>query len=197
MRTLSDIESKIGSVLNLYRYGSHVYGTNTASSDEDFIAIADRDEDIHNQPGMGFDITLYTYESFQSKLRSHAQDIMECVWLPSDMVLKADVSVDFDLNLQTLRRSVSERSSLAWVKAKKKLIDGEVYTASKSLYHALRIVDFGTQIAREGRITSYQYHPHILQDIQTLDPVWDTWSKVYKPHHNKLMSEFRVLAPIL
>jgi hypothetical protein len=180
MRTLSDIESKIGSVLNLYRYGSHVYGTNTASSDEDFIAIADRDEDIHNQPGMGFDITLYTYESFQSKLRSHAQDIMECVWLPSDMVLKADVSVDFDLNLQTLRRSVSE-----------------VYTASKSLYHALRIVDFGTQIAREGRITSYQYHPHILQDIQTLDPVWDTWSKVYKPQHNKLMSEFRVLAPIL
>jgi hypothetical protein len=197
MLTVDDIESKIGPVLNLYRYGSHVYGTNTPSSDEDFIAIADRDGEIHNQPGMGFDITLYTRESFQNKLGAHAQDIMECVWLPSGMVLKAEVPVDFNLNLQTLRRSVSERSSLAWVKAKKKLIDGDVYTASKSLYHALRIADFGIQIAKDGRILNYQYQPHILQDIQSLDPVWDIWSKVYKPHHNKLMSEFRVLAPIL
>jgi hypothetical protein len=144
-------------ILNLYMYGSRVYGTFDSRSDWDFIAIVkqkDRDQFSDNLINVNF----FTVEQFQRKLNDHEIDAMECYFLPKKFILKNTTPLSFTLNKSKLRNSLSEKSSHSWVKAKKKLTvekDFDLRIGQKSLFHSFRILEFGTQLATIGRIFDY------------------------------------------
>src|SRR5690606_20681238 len=103
----------------------------------------------------------------------------------------------FKLDKSKLRRSISGTSSNSFVKCKKKLRQGDYYIGKKSLFHSLRILGFGIQIALTGKIVNYSAYNHYLDmimDKNTND--WSEYQKVFKPIFNHKKSEFRRLAPL-
>ncbi len=188
-------------ILTIYPYGSLVYGTESEKSDYDFIAIF-RDGTVKDEFALEKDncnIHTYNYSSFQKLVDKHKISALECIFLPEDKIICNRKKFNFELNLSTLRSSISEKASHSYVKARKKLEiekDKNIYIAKKSLFHSFRIVDFGIQIAKYSRILNYDSQNKLWFEIlNNSSENWKDYSDLYKEKHNKLMSEFRELAP--
>jgi hypothetical protein len=81
------------------------------------------------------------------------------------------------------------------VKCKKKLTVTEDFApriGKKSLWHALRILDFGTQILQHGKIINFQSMNHLYDEIVN-NPCddWEFYKHKYQPIYNALRSAFR------
>lgn len=188
-------------VLNVYPFGSQIYKTNSEESDYDFVVIVNKDvrEYSLSSPNHKLNIHLYSPNGFIDQLQQHKIVALECFFLPQELLLKNKLQFPFLLNKEKLRSSISEKSSHSWVKAKKKFeveTDRNVYVAKKSLFHSLRIADFGLQIAQHGKIVNYSSSNDLWFDIIT-DPKedWDHFDKKFKELLNNKMSEFRKFAP--
>lgn len=179
-------------------YGSRVYGTYTDASDYDFVVVADGCESGVEFRNGDLNVQVYNTEKFKDLLRRHNITSLECLFLPQEYILYRSYTFDFKLNLPALRHSVSAKASNSWVKCKKKLTveEGCEYIGKKSLFHALRIVLFGTQIAQHGCILDYgAANPYYYEIMSMTSNSWEDYKKKYHPVFNKLMTEFRALAP--
>lgn len=198
---LQDFHLLDSEVINVYPFGSRVYGTNTESSDYDFVVIANkeiRDFDLVSNDGK-INIHLYPPQVWEEQLLQHKIVSMECIFVPQQFMLKNTRSFTFKLNKEILRSSISEKASNSWVKAKKKLEaekDRNIYIAKKSLFHSLRIIEFGKQIAQFSKITDYGVISHLWNEIRS-NPAedWNTYKDKYQEYFNHQMTEFRKLAP--
>lgn len=198
---IKSLLTKIGledkDVLNIYQYGSRVYQTNLSDSDWDFIIVVNektREEFSDNL----INVFFYTPTEFEQKLKAHEIKILECYFLPDYLIWKELMKFSFTLNLSKLRASLSEKSSHSWVKGKKKiLIENDLKIGKKSIFHSFRIIYFGIQIASFGRITNYQEANNLFYEILNIYNNWNNVFETYQQKHNKLMSEFRIVAPKL
>lgn len=178
-----------------FSYGSRVYKSNGPDSDYDYIVVCEQSErKIDSVEIDGDNYTLYSEDGFKEEILNHEISVLECLFLTPDLFISS-ISFDFSIDIQKLRHAISQKSSNSYVKAKKKLIDNEIYIAQKSLYHSLRIIEFGIQLAKHGRIVDYTLANHYLNDIKELPSDWSVWHAKYQPIHNSLMTEFRKLAP--
>lgn len=190
-------DSKIQAI---FPYGSHVYQTNHVKSDYDFIVVCD--VGYHNNEfaieNNNINIHFYDIPTFISLLDKHKIFALECHYLPTQLILKNNLKYHFQLNLAKLRHSVSEKVSHSWVKAKKKFEveqDRNVYIGKKSLFHSLRIIDFGIQLAQHNAI-NYASCKNLWEEIYSNpSEMWQDYENKYKPYFNHQMTEFRKLAP--
>jgi hypothetical protein len=189
----------------MYPFGSMVYDTHLPGSDCDFIVVHDGECTDHISYG-DIDINLYSEDDFRRMLDDNRIDALECMYIPDACI--EHITFDVTINLDKLRRSISAICSNSYVKCKKKLADGEDYIGKKSLFHSLRIADYGIQLARFGKIASFT-----VPISNTLSPNYDsfsdlwieilceytTWEELndkYKSIANSIRSEFRLLAPL-
>ena len=186
-------------VLNVYPFGSHVYGSNNDNSDKDFIVILEdfvesSSIDIHHIPRL----------EFQTMINNHDIQALECYFLPKESVLKSTTKFRFELDKTKLRKSISTVSDGSWQKGKKKLIvsaDYDKEIALKSIFHSLRIRDIGIQIAMYGKIISYNRMNYILDDLRKMGTQYERnelWQKIddkYRKLFNELRSKFVELCP--
>lgn len=188
--TRTEIKEK---VLEIYSYGSRVYGCNTESSDFDYIVVIESDEDIYYSVDKGYiNCTVYSEPLFIKKIQEHHISIMECIFqFDDDPYLK-----HFELDTEKLRRAISSVSSNSYVKCKKKLREGDTYIGKKSLFHSIRILDFGIQIATYGKIRDYSSANNIYDYIMRLSNDWEELHHIFKPMHNDMKSIFKKLAPL-
>lgn len=217
----------IDSIKHIYAYGSHVYGSNDKDSDIDYIVIVDNmiipERQVSNN---GYDFNIYTEKRFREKLDAHHIDALECYFLygnPSvnhNIILTSQTELfkDFEIDLNKLRASISATSSNSWVKAKKKIIlehDRDIDTGIKSLYHSLRILEFGCQIAAHGKIVDYGALNVLKSELKfnsnlfiaknatnyinnpqaVCENLWKYLKDTYKDSYNTLATAFRKLAP--
>ena len=185
-------------IKNIYLYGSYVYGTNDSESDIDYILVVDYQGDGEKQLNIDrLNINSYSINCFQSMVNNHEVSALECIFLPEKFKIEIH-PINFFLNIEKLRRSFSEKSSNSWVKAKKKIdIHNEYRLGRKSLFHSLRILMFGIQIIKYGKIVNYQEANWILEKIQSQDyKNWSEYKEFWQPKYNELRSEFRKLGPI-
>jgi len=185
-------------ILNIYLYGSYVYGTNDQESDTDYIVVTDYQEKKEDQLFAGFlNLTSHPFAFFQSKVDEHRVSALECIFLPERLKIEL-APPSFNLDLEKLRRSFSEKSSNSWVKAKKKIeLHEEHRIGRKSLFHSMRILVFGIQIATHGRIVDYNAANWIWEKIQTQNYMeWEKFKEYWQPHYNQMRSKFRECAPI-
>lgn len=188
-------------ILNKYPYGSRVYRSHTDDSDADLIIITDEYYDSQD-----IDIKIYTVNDFQAALDNHDISALECYFLPFQMVLKQEHEFTFTLDKIKLRSSISTIASNSFVKGKKKLTilgDYDKNLAIKSIFHSLRILDFGIQIATNGKIVNYSSSNWILEDLKQIvnglenQSAWDAIGNKYKKEFNKLSTQFKSLCPKL
>lgn len=186
-------------IINVYQFGSRVYGSHHSTSDYDYIVIADEWFDAED-----INIHVYTVAQFELALNNADIQVLECVFAPEQFKLKHKLHFYFILDKSKLRRSISTITSNSWVKGKKKLTvagDYDVNLAIKSVFHSIRILDFGIQIATEGKIVNYSSSNYILEDLWKLstsyqrDELWQQIDAKYRKMFNSQSSTFKSLAP--
>lgn len=183
-------------ILKSYKYGSRVYGCHTELSDHDYIFVveSDNDELYYSVEMANLNITVYSESKFISLIESHHISILECIFQnENDKYLKY-----FELDLEKLRRNVSGIASNSYVKCKKKIAQDEEYIGKKSMFHSLRILNFGIQIAKYGKITNYScanvYHKEIFKVGASSE--WKDIDAKFKPIYNSLKTLFKKVAPL-
>ncbi len=81
------------------------------------------------------------------------------------------------------------------------MADYEKYLAVKSIFHSLRILDYGIQIAEENKIYDYSSSNYILEDLMILftqyerNELWEVIETKYKKVFNQRKSTFKRLCP--
>lgn len=129
----------------------------------------------------------------------HHIGALECHFAPIEFRFFENDKFDFHLDKVTLRHSISQTCSNSFVKAKKKFdVENEPYIAKKSLFHSIRILLFGIQIAKHGKIINFKT-PQIVSlynDIMSSPHNnWEPYKEKYKPIFNYNMSAFRMECP--
>lgn len=199
----------------MFDYGSRVYGYKTPD-DYDLIVVIKHDvqrdgpdyfyEQFTFEP---YNVTVMCETRFFELRADHEITVLECLNLPEkhipfmDSIFKDKLAKStFELNLSTLRSSISKKASNSYVKAKKKLIveaDMDLECSVKSLFHSLRILQFGTQLATTGKIQNFaesnDFYVKIIKNYQESHLNWDEIHKTMKPIYNELSSTFKESAP--
>lgn len=175
-------------------FGSVVYGTVNRNSDEDYYTIDMKGGDMYEHvQSDGVDEHILGATKFKEMLDNHHIAAMEVYFYSPQLKQR----FTFELDKEKLRRSISKVVSNSWVKSKKKEIDGEEYIGRKSMWHSIRILLYGIQIAKYGEIVDFeeanQYYDEIVNGTETVKELMNN----YKPFINSKQSEFRVLCPFV
>ena len=197
-------------------FGSTVYGARTDKSDIDIIAICDSDEDLYaiyqskdypefSDYSREVDLHIISTRTFQELLDEH--DIMS---LETYYQMHEDDKelFEFTLDLDKLRRKISAVVNNSWSKARKKLDipEEDDYLGLKSLFHSIRILSYGIDLARDGGIDfknilidgekiSCSNFWHRLRQKYESGWRWKEFKAKYTPLQNANASTFRLLAP--
>lgn len=183
----------------IYQYGSYVYKTNNENSDKDIIVVledTEKSKDTIEELKKQYDVNIYSKKDFERMIKDHEITALECLFLKDEFIIKYH-QWDFNLDLPSLRNSVSQKSSNSWVKAKKKFIvekDYAPYIGQKSAWHAIRMLDFATQIAQHGSILDYSSKNDLLKEIVSCN-TWEDIDTQFRKLYNETASIFRQFAP--
>ena len=201
MNAIKELEkiASLEDVLNIYQYGSRVYGTASDKSDYDFIIITtDSPFEIPKLRNKSIEIQYFSKSEFENRIKNQKIDALECLSLDEKFIIKKIEDFKSVKNIQKLRESISQTSSNSWVKAKKKITleNEDSYIGLKSIFHSLRILDFGIQIAKHGKILDFSSSNKIWEDIKSLkNPSWETLNSLFKEEYNRRKSNFKKVAP--
>lgn len=198
----------VTSCAEIFEYGSRVYGTYSVDSDYDNIAVLNegvlKNTSILNYGEYHYQV--YTYEEFLYKIKNHDIMALECILIHGlgRKHNKVDFTKYFELDLGKLRSSISTISSHSYVKGEKKLIvsgDYDKHAGMKSVFHSMRILSYGTQIARYYSIPHVDECNWIWDEIKALgekydaDVLWEHINAKFKSVFNSMATEFRKVAP--
>lgn len=192
-------------------YGSQVYGTMTDKSDEDrVVVVPDKYSDYldkhtngifeYRDPDYPVSDRQYMSEStFIKRIKDYDIMSIECLFCEHSYGMEK-FSKYFIKNNWKIRESFCNVASNSWVKAHKKMTvekDLDVYKGQKSLFHCLRILMFGAQLCKYGKIVDFSQANDFWNDIyyNMKDASWEEYKAKYKPIYNKLHSELVKLAP--
>jgi len=191
--TLQEVIEKSGlhpsRVKNVYLFGSVCYGTASTKSDYDILIIANTPYPEKEIVVDDFNMHILSHDRFLEGLRNFNIRNIEC--LQSPFILKEEIIIPLIINIPSLRHSISHISSNSYCKSGKKINQGDYYIGIKSLFHSLRIIMFGIQLANNGKITDWQCANHIWDNLISKNWTWEELDNFYRTERNKLLSEFR------
>lgn len=181
-------------IQNVYLFGSRVYGTDNQNSDYDFIVVCNNPYFEKEIKVDNYNIHLMTLDIYMSKLKNHLPTAVESFYLPEEF-RDESVKVSWSPNPQSLRHSFSHVSSNSWVKAKKKLSQGDYDIGIKSLFHSLRIPLFGTQISKFGKIVDFSEANPIWEKLSSRIWTWEELDEEFRSERNRILTDFRLASP--
>lgn len=211
-----EIKSNDQKIYFVNKFGSYVYNSITTKSDLDLIYCFESDEDIYEVyqskdytefKNLNIDCDLHYISSytFQKLLSEHNIMALEVYYNLKNEEKKL---FNFSLDLDLLRRRVSAVVSNSWSKARKKmeLSDEDTYIGLKSLFHSIRILSFGINIAKDNKIDylSIQLNNEKILCADLLNQIlteyksgfrWKDFKEKYTPLQNSNATLFRILAP--
>jgi len=150
-------------ILNIYPYGSRVYGTAKEWSDYDYVIVfkstlpsgAFKDNAISSKNKM-IQGTCYSRAGFIDALNNYQISALECFFLPEDKIIQKKMNFSLKpLDKRALVKNIIATASSCWHNAILSHQNDNEEFAKKNVYHAIRILHFGLQILRDGKITNY------------------------------------------
>lgn len=151
-------------IVNIYPFGSRVYGTESEKSDYDFWVICKNNiySNLFAEKRENISIHLYDENTFLEFLNQNKIPALECIYLPKELLLKYTKSFKFKSDIAKVRTNVAEKVKRDLYQAQGRFERGDVLMAKKALFHAIRTADFGSQIIKDGKIGNYS----------SVTPVW-------------------------
>lgn len=162
-------------VLNIYKYGSKVYGTDDEYSDSDYIivyktsflpsgafkdnAISSDDREIQG--------VCYSRAGFIDAINNYDISALECIFLPDEEIIQEkEIFKITKFNHREFSKKIITKSSSSWYFARLSFNDGNIEESKVNMYHALRILDFGNQIKTNGKIINYSSMNKLKEEIE-------------------------------
>lgn len=165
-------------IVNVYAYGSRIYGTHSPDSDYDYVVVfksallpsgAFKDNAKSNED-RSIQIICYSRGGFKAGLEQYDISCIESLYLPTEFVVQKKWPFKLDkINLKEFSSKIISKVSASWHSAGLALGDGHYYHAKKGFYHAIRIADFALQL-KDSNFTSL--------DFSTAKTYWNEISKV-------------------
>jgi predicted nucleotidyltransferase len=151
-------------VLNIFPYGSKVYGTATEDSDDDVVivyktsllpsgafkdnAISSSDKKIQG--------TCYSRSGFIDAINNYQITVLECIFLPEEKIIQKKMNFKLaKLDKKEMAKKIITTASASWHNAVLSHKDANIEFAKKNIFHALRILTFGLQIKEHSKIIDY------------------------------------------
>jgi len=168
----------VNEVLNIYPYGSKIYGNNDEFSDDDFIIVykksllpsgAFKDNAIssYDRTIQG---TCYSRGGFLDAINNYQISALECIFLPENKIIKNTMKFKINkYNEHYLVKNIISSASGSWHNAKLAYKDENHEYVRKNIFHSLRILDFGSQIKEHGKIINYSSMNELKKEIYGLD----------------------------
>jgi hypothetical protein len=178
----------------MFRCGSRVYGTASPTSDHDFVAVLARADGARDLVfADGCNVVVHTRASFQQALEHHSVFALECLFAPAQHRLKEpSPSPRFQLDRAKLAASAADRARSDFAKATARP-EAEPDASRKKAFHAIRVLWFARQVAREGRITDFEAAAELWEEIATAPLVPSTWLR-YGAEIESRIAELQALA---
>jgi hypothetical protein len=170
-------------ILNIYPYGSHVYGNATENSDSDYVivtksgmlksggfkqnAISNKDRSIQG--------VLYSRSGFIDAINNYEITALECLSLPDEKIIKK--TWDFKIQKwedKAFIKSIIIKMSASWFSADNYARDEYYDLARKGVYHAIRILMFAQQLKDNHKVTDFSVANEFKKSLNTSDEVFDT-----------------------
>lgn len=189
--------NELNNAICIYNYGSFVYGTFIDGiSDKDYIVVIPDDIDLPEQIEIdNSQFNIYKESTWIEKLKNNDIECLECMFLEDKYKIKENKKYDFILNKDLIRENISRTASNSYVKCKKKLTIEDSYNpriGKKSLWHALRLLDFGRQIMKYNKIINYASMNHLYDEIMNSPDDWNFLKNKYQQLYNKYKTEFKL-----
>jgi len=162
-------------ILNIYPYGSKVYGTDDEYSDDDFVIVykssflpsgAFKDNAISS-----FDRkiqgTCYSRSGFIDAINNYEITALECIFLPEDKVIqkKMNFGITKYYEKEFIKKIITKASS-SWHFATLSYKDENFESAKKNIFHAIRILDFGIQVKKYKKIIDFTTMNNFKDEIE-------------------------------
>jgi hypothetical protein len=193
----TELNIDMDKVLNIYQYGSHVYGNANPDSDFDFIIVykaallengSFKNNAISND-NHTIQAVCYSRSGFIDAINNYEIGALECLFLPDEMVIqkKWDFKIQKFVVKDMIRKIISKASD-SWYVAIKRNQNDDIIAAKKGVYHALRILEFGLQLKEYQKIVDYA----VTNDLKTkimLDA--DFNSSNYLPMRDELIDKLK------
>lgn len=188
-------------ILNVYAYGSRVYGTHTPDSDYDYIVVhkaallnggVAMKENAKTSADGTIQIINYSRTGFKAAIEQFEISALECLFLPKEFVLQAKWPYKIDrFDNKEFASKIIAKASNSWHIALLCLSDDDENMAYKGIYHALRILAFANQI-KEGNSIDFSSAQNIVADINQFEISKEVIKKEWEPKRNELMEKLRV-----
>lgn len=165
-------------ILNIYPYGSRVYGTATIESDSDFVivtksgmlksggfkqnAISNKDRSIQG--------ILYSRSGFIDAINNYEITALECLSLPDDVIVKK--TWNFKIQKwedKAFVKSIITKMSASWFSADNYAKDDWPDLAKKGIYHAIRVLMFAQQLKESQRITDFTVANEFKESLKLIE----------------------------
>lgn len=186
-------------ILNEYCYGSQVYGTATKESDYDYLVVVDGEPEVEEEKIAENDFHYISKTKFLELLENNDIKALECVFSPSNHILKESFKPIFILDKQKMRKSISAICSNSWVKGKKKIIvENEKYIGLKSIFHSIRIMEFANEIISNEAI-QYESMNWVYRRLMEMgvemdgEKLWNAIQLEFKPLYKFIHNNFKNL----
>ena len=171
-----ELELDYSKVLNIYPYGSKVYGNDDEYSDSDYIIVfksallpsgSFKDNAISsvNREIQG---TCYSRTGFIDAINNYEISALECIFLPEEQVVqkKWDFKINKWDNKEFIKKIITKASS-SWYFATLSFKDDNIESSLKNVYHAIRILDFGIQLKEYKKIIDYSSMNKLKDELYT------------------------------
>ena len=186
-------------VLNIYRYGSRIYGTADQNSDHDYIIVTKGamlksgafkqnaiSSDNRNIQGI-----LYSRSGFIDAINNYDISALECLSLhPDDVLMNTWPFRVQKWDNKAMVKKIISKVSASWHTADMQARDGFKDRAKKGIFHALRILHFSLQLKENQRIDDFSCVNYIWEDFRIMDDgEFDT--RDYLRERDELMEQLR------
>lgn len=165
-------------ILNIYPYGSRVYGTFDDKSDSDYVivtksgmlksggfkqnAISNKDRTIQG--------VLYSRSGFIDAINNYEITALECLSLPESDVIKK--SWDFKVQKwddKALIKAIISKMSMSWFSADRYSKDDWKELGKKGVFHAFRILMFAKQLKETHIISDFTVANEFKESLKLID----------------------------
>jgi hypothetical protein len=170
-----ELKINLSDILNIYPYGSRIYGTDDEYSDSDYIIVYKKSllpsggfkDNAISSDDYEIQGTCYSRGGFIDAINNYQISALECIFLPEDMIIKNTMEFkmtkfykkDFVKKIITVASASAHHGKLSYK-------DDDIDNSKKNMYHAIRILMFGLQIKEHGRIIDYTSTNEIKMELE-------------------------------
>jgi predicted nucleotidyltransferase len=167
-------------ILNIYMYGSRVYGTYNENSDYDFLVLANSLEEKREVRDCLYNVHTIVPNMFYDDLNGHKMQNLECLFAPDFAKIQESREYSLEIDFDNLKKRALAQSYDSWHKGKYKLNEGDIYRGKKSMFHSIRILCFARQIVRYGKIKDFSEANKYWYQIDECEKTrWNYYSRKY------------------